>query len=138
MIGVTGGGGIGRFQGVNGLMIDSLLSVRLVTANGKILDVSEDSNPDLFWALRGATPNFGIITSATYRLHEPTNGGQIFSADFILPASANASYFDILQGLEGTIPAELSAITILGYNTTIDEVSTPNLSGEDSSKPSSH
>lgn len=133
MIGVTGGGGIGRFQGVNGLMIDSLLSVRLVTANGKILDVSEDSNPDLFWALRGATPNFGIITSATYRLHEPTNGGQIFSADFILPASANASYFDILQGLEGTIPAELSAITILGYNTTTDEVSTPNLSSEDSS-----
>lgn len=125
MIGVTGGGGLGRFQGVNGLLVDSLLTVRLVTGNGTMLDVSQDSNPDLFWALRGATPNFGIVTSATYRLYEPTNGGQIFSADFILPASANASYFDILQGLEGSIPAELSTITLLGYNDTTDEVSTP-------------
>ncbi|KAJ5150455.1 uncharacterized protein N7500_010644 [Penicillium coprophilum] len=121
MVGVTGGGGIGRFQGVNGLLIDSLLSVRLVTAKGKIINVSENSHSDLFWAIRGAAPNFGIITSATYRLHEPTNGGQIFSADFILPASANASYFDILQDLQGTIPAELSTITILTYNDTINE-----------------
>ena len=124
MVGVTGGGGIGRFQGVNGLLIDSLLSVRLVTAKGKLINVSEDSHSDLFWAIRGAAPNFGIITSATYRLHKPTNGGQMFSADFILPASANASYFDILQGLQGTIPAELSTITILTYNDTINEVST--------------
>ncbi|KAL4784744.1 FAD-binding domain-containing protein [Aspergillus varians] len=121
MVGVTAGGGIGRFQGVNGLLIDSLLSVRLVTANSEIIDVSEDSNSDLFWAIRGAAPNFGVITSATYKLHPLINDGQFMSADFIFPASSNASYFDFLETLEGTIPAELSAISVLGYNETTDE-----------------
>ncbi|OQD81687.1 hypothetical protein PENANT_c026G10445 [Penicillium antarcticum] len=121
MVGATVGGGVGRFQGVNGLIIDSILSVRLVTADGKLLTVSETSHPDLFWALRGAAPNFGIITSATYKLHPQNNNGQIFNADFIFPAAANASYFDIIQSLQGTIPAELSTISILGYNDTVGE-----------------
>ncbi|KAL2824211.1 FAD-binding domain-containing protein [Aspergillus cavernicola] len=121
MVGATVGGGVGRLQGVNGLIIDSLLSVRLVTAEGRLIDVSEVSHPDLFWAIRGAAPNFGIITSATYQLHPQNNGGQAFTADFIFPAAANASYFDILQSLQGTIPAELSTISILGYNDTVGE-----------------
>lgn len=122
MVGATVGGCVGRFQGVNGLIIDSLLSVRLVAADGKQFTVSETSHPDLFWALRGAAPNFGIITSATYKLHPQNNNGQIFNADFIFPAAANASYFDIIESLQGTIPAELSTISILGYNVTVGEV----------------
>ncbi|KAL4746295.1 hypothetical protein BDW72DRAFT_210556 [Aspergillus terricola var. indicus] len=121
MIGATVGGGIGRFQGVDGLMIDSLLSVRLVTADGQLIDVSEDSHADLFWAIRGAAPNFGIITSATFRLNTPPNGGEIFTADFLLPASSNASYFDIIQSLDGTMPAELATISIIEYNETAAE-----------------
>ncbi|KAL2862192.1 FAD-binding oxidoreductase [Aspergillus lucknowensis] len=119
MVGATVGGGLGRWQGVDGLIIDNLLSVRMVTANGRLIDVSETSHPDLFWAIRGAAPNFGIITSATYRLRPLTNGGEVFSADFVLPASANASYFDLLQSLEGTMPPELATMSIIVYNETL-------------------
>jgi FAD/FMN-containing dehydrogenase len=52
-----------------GLASDNLLGVELVTADGEVLDVNADSQPDLFWALRGGGGNFGVATSFTYRLH---------------------------------------------------------------------
>ena len=67
--GYTLGGGLGWLMGVYGLAADNLLSVQLVTANSEILDVSEESEPDLFWALRGGGGNFGVAASFEYRLH---------------------------------------------------------------------
>jgi FAD/FMN-containing dehydrogenase len=67
--GYTLGGGLGWLMGAYGLAADNLLSVQLVTANGEILNVSQDSDPDLFWALRGGGGNFGVATSLEYRLH---------------------------------------------------------------------
>lgn len=125
MVGATIGGGVGRWQGLDGLIIDSLLSVRLVTAAGRLIDVSKDSHPDLYWAIRGAAANFGIITSATYKMSPQTNNGQMLSADFILPAASNGSYFDMLQSLEDSMPAELATIAIIEANTTTGEVSPP-------------
>jgi FAD/FMN-containing dehydrogenase len=52
--GLTLGGGMGRLQRRFGLTIDSLLSVDLVTAEGRFVRASDDENPDLFWGLRGA------------------------------------------------------------------------------------
>jgi hypothetical protein len=121
MVGATIGGGVGRYQGINGLIIDNMLSVRLVTAEGKLIDVSETSNPDLWWAVRGAGANFGIITSATYKLTPLVNDGQVLKADFVFPASSNASYFSLIEPLNENMPAELSAITIIEYNATAGE-----------------
>lgn len=67
--GLTLGGGMGRIQRKFGLTIDSLLSVDVVTADGRKVRASQDENPDLFWGLRGAGPNFGIATSFEFRLH---------------------------------------------------------------------
>src|SRR5262245_43254213 len=67
--GLTLGGGMGRLQRKLGLTIDNLLSVDLVTADGRLVRASEDENPDLFWGLRGAGPNFGIATSFEFGLH---------------------------------------------------------------------
>jgi len=67
--GYTLGGGLGWLMGVYGLAADNLLSVQLVTANSEILDVSEESDPDLFWAFRGGGGNFGVAVSLEYRLH---------------------------------------------------------------------
>lgn len=47
--------------------VDNIISMRVIIATGEILTVSARSNPDLFWALRGAAPNFGIVTSATVK-----------------------------------------------------------------------
>jgi FAD/FMN-containing dehydrogenase len=67
--GYTLGGGLGWLMAKYGLASDNLLAVELVTADGKVLDVSADSHPDLFWALRGGGGNFGVATSFTYRLY---------------------------------------------------------------------
>ncbi|MCJ1250122.1 hypothetical protein MMC30_007348 [Trapelia coarctata] len=67
-LGAILGGGYGRLVGLHGLGIDSLISVTLVLANGKSMKVTPEDE-DLWWALRGAGPNFGIVTSATMKAY---------------------------------------------------------------------
>ena len=52
------------------MVIDNLLEVEAVLADGKIVKASEKENPDLFWAARGAGIGFGVFTKFTYRGHE--------------------------------------------------------------------
>jgi FAD/FMN-containing dehydrogenase len=83
--GLTLGGGMGRLQRHWGYSIDNMLSVDLVTADGELVHASEDENPDLFWGVRGAGPNFGVVTAFEFRLHElgriVTQGLLIFPAE---------------------------------------------------------
>jgi FAD/FMN-containing dehydrogenase len=67
--GLTLAGGFGWLMRKHGMVIDNLQSVDLVTADGRCLTVSEHENADLFWAVRGAGANFGVVTSFEYRLH---------------------------------------------------------------------
>jgi hypothetical protein len=67
--GLTLGGGIGWLQRKHGLTIDQLLSVELVTADGELVRASETENADLFWGVRGAGANFGVVTEFELRLH---------------------------------------------------------------------
>src|SRR5215471_6311094 len=55
-------------MGKYGLALDNLQSVELVTAEGRVLQVSAKEHPDLFWAVRGGGGNFGVVTSFEYRL----------------------------------------------------------------------
>jgi FAD/FMN-containing dehydrogenase len=77
--GLTLGGGLGWLMAKHGLAADNVIAVELVTAEGRVLDVTADSDPDLFWALRGGGGNFGIAASIKFRLHPmPTvTGGLI-------------------------------------------------------------
>jgi FAD/FMN-containing dehydrogenase len=68
--GLTLGGGMGRLQRRFGFSIDNLRSVELVTADDRVLTVSEDEEPALFWGIRGAGANFGVVTSFEFELHE--------------------------------------------------------------------
>jgi FAD/FMN-containing dehydrogenase len=67
--GLTLGGGYGYLAGKYGLACDNLTWVEIVTADGKIRACSAEENPDLFWGLRGAGANFGIVTELQYTLH---------------------------------------------------------------------
>jgi FAD/FMN-containing dehydrogenase len=67
--GLTLGGGVGWLSSAHGLAADNVLSIELVTSGGDVLDVTADSHPDLFWALRGGGGNFGVATSFEYRLY---------------------------------------------------------------------
>jgi FAD/FMN-containing dehydrogenase len=67
--GLTLGGGLGWLMAKYGLAADNLVAAELVTAGGDVLGVSEETHPDLLWALRGGGGNFGVVTSFTYKLH---------------------------------------------------------------------
>lgn len=116
--GLTLGGGMGRLQRRFGLTIDSLLSVDLVTADGRLVHASGDENPDLFWGLRGAGPNFGIVTSFRFKLHPlegaVTHGWVVYPIDRIRElgilfqelAETAADELMLTLGIGLAIPAE--------------------------------
>ncbi|KAI1499778.1 hypothetical protein F5X99DRAFT_410695 [Biscogniauxia marginata] len=69
MMGPGLGGGHGRYQGRYGMISDNLVTINVVLANGTAIIVSEQSNPDLLWAMKGAGHNFGIVTSFELKIY---------------------------------------------------------------------
>lgn len=123
MVGATLGAGVGRYQGFHGLIIDNLLSVRMITAKGEIITVSAQEHSDLFWGMRGAGMNFGVILSATYHVFDLVKDGDNLNVDLVFPASANLSYFNLLKTFQDQLPAPLSLFTLINYDNTNNGVS---------------
>ena len=109
--GLTLGGGHGFLMRKYGLACDNLLSVDLVTAEGRLLTVSADESADLFWGLRGGGGNFGVATSFEYRLHEvgPVLGGVLF-----YPLARAKEIFRIYRDVTSAAPDDLNMYAGLG------------------------
>jgi FAD/FMN-containing dehydrogenase len=108
--GLTLGGGEGWVRRKYGLTIDSLLSARVVCADGSVRLASAASEPDLFWALRGGGGNFGIVTSFEFRAH-PLGPIVAFAGVFYPVAQASA----VLRGWReycSTAPDEVTSVTV--------------------------
>jgi FAD/FMN-containing dehydrogenase len=103
--GITLGGGIGFLVRKTGLTIDDLLAAEVVTADGRQLEVDDETHPDLFWALRGGGGNFGVATRLRLRLHEID---EVVGGMLVLPATAG-----VIAGIVAAAdaaPEELSII----------------------------
>jgi FAD/FMN-containing dehydrogenase len=129
--GFTLGGGYAWISTKHGLACDNLMSAQVVTADGRVVEASEDQNADLLWGLRGGGGNFGVVTSYEFRLHEL---GPIAMAGLAIHSMDNArevarAWRDWVEGApdevctalgilrappEPFIPAELQGQPVLG------------------------
>ncbi|OAI41480.1 hypothetical protein AYO38_03585 [bacterium SCGC AG-212-C10] len=103
--GLATGGGIGWMVRKYGLTIDNILSVDVVTADGRLVTANSEQHTDLFWAVRGGGGNFGIVTEFEFQL-APV--GAVYGGALVLPATK-----DVIRGIADyvvTAPDELSVI----------------------------
>jgi FAD/FMN-containing dehydrogenase len=100
------GGGLSWFGRNHGVAATSVRSIELVTPAGQQVRVSPDVDPELFWALRGAGGEFGIVTAAEIELfpHPSIVGGQL-----VFPVDAAAGVLAAFIELTATAPTELTA-----------------------------
>src|SRR5919106_2200632 len=108
--GLTLGGGHGFLMRRYGLACDNLLSVDLVTAEGRVLTASADENADLFWGLRGGGGNFGVATSFEYRLHQV---GPVLGGVLIYPLARAKEIFRIYRDITSAAPDDLNMHAVL-------------------------
>ncbi|MGZ4350910.1 MAG: FAD-binding oxidoreductase, partial [Solirubrobacteraceae bacterium] len=104
--GFTLGGGIGWLMRKHGLACDNLVGADVVTADGRLLHVSESENAELLWGLRGGGGNFGIVTRFEFTLHEV--GPTVYAGPIFYPADADR---DLLQLFREWSPGASEDIT---------------------------
>ena len=111
LAGLTLGGGFGYLTRQFGWTVDTLLEVEVVTADGRVRRASRTENEDLFWAIRGAGHNFGVVTSFTFQLYEvgPTVYGGLIAWPFERASEILEAYRDITANA----PRELTIFLVM-------------------------
>ena len=109
--GLTLGGGMGRLQRRFGLTIDNLRAVELVTADGRFVRASETEEPDLFWGMRGAGWNYGIVTAFEFALHP--FGPELHRGVLTYPASAASDVWEVFRDYAADAPDTVSMIFVI-------------------------
>jgi hypothetical protein len=109
--GLSTAGGVGMMARKYGLTLDHLRAVTMVLADGRVVRASDDENPDLFWAVRGAGGNFGIVTSFEFQVPEVGNVGM---AQFVYDASDIAGFLLRWGQAMEAAPREVSGEIIMG------------------------
>jgi FAD/FMN-containing dehydrogenase len=110
--GLTLSGGIGWLRRKWGLSSDNLLSVDVVSADGRFLTASEQENEDLFWGIRGGGGNFGVVTSFEYRLHPI--GPEVMFCFILYPGTQAQEVVRFCQEYVAGAPDEVSPLAFLG------------------------
>ncbi|ABM38069.1 FAD-binding oxidoreductase [Polaromonas naphthalenivorans] len=109
--GLTLGAGFGWLSRKYGMTIDSLESAEVVTAAGEVLRASATEHPDLFWALRGGSGNFGVVTRFGFRLHPV--GPNVLAGLIVYPFAEAKTVLQQYREFTDQAPDELSVWTVL-------------------------
>jgi FAD/FMN-containing dehydrogenase len=104
-------GGMGHLRRKYGFSVDNLRSVDVVTADGQLHTASATENADLFWAMRGAGSNFGVVTSMEFRLHPV--GTVVALCAPVYPAADAPSVLAAWRDFMASAPDEVSSIGLL-------------------------
>lgn len=108
--GLATAGGIGWLAREHGLTIDHLRAVEMVLSDGSVVRASDKENADLFWAVRGAGANFGIVTSFEFEVDEV---GDIGWAQLVLDASDTADFLEQWGAAIEAAPRDLTSFLII-------------------------
>lgn len=108
--GLATAGGIGFLSREHGLTIDHIRSVEMVLADGSVVNASETENPELFWGVRGAGANFGIVTSFVFEV-DPV--GDMGWAQFIFDATNTAQFLQAWGAAVEAAPRQLTSFATL-------------------------
>jgi FAD/FMN-containing dehydrogenase len=109
--GLTVGGGFGYLTRGQGWTCDTLLSMDVVMADGTLVRASADENAELFWALRGGSGNFGIVTSFEYRLFPV--GPEICGGAIAWRGEDAAQVLEAYRAFTEAAPRELTSVAVL-------------------------
>jgi FAD/FMN-containing dehydrogenase len=109
--GLTLGGGFGWLTRKYGMTIDNLVSVDMITAEGKKIRASETENADLFWAIRGGGGNFGVVTQFEFQLFPV--GPEIFAGLMVFPFSQAKQILRRYRQFVNSAPEELNVWAVL-------------------------
>ncbi|KAL2167886.1 hypothetical protein VTG60DRAFT_673 [Thermothelomyces hinnuleus] len=123
LLGASLGAGLGRLQGLYGFISDNLLSARLMLPNTTVVEVSSNSYPELFWGIRGAGSNFGVVLNATYVIHDQAPNGEHFVADFQYPLNATRAFWQAIKDHASDMPAPLCVDTAVLWDDNLNETS---------------
>jgi len=105
--GLTLGGGEGQLMSKYGAACDNLLSAQLVTVDGRQIEASQKSNPDLFWAIRGGGGNFGVATALEYQLHPV---GDVLAGTLMYPPGRIPELLQAFAKFVAAAPDEVSVV----------------------------
>ena len=106
--GLTLGGGFGYLTRRFGWTSDNLLSMEVVTADGRVVQASEKENRDLFWGLCGGGGNFGVVTGFEYKLHPV--GPEVMAGAIAWRAEYAGEVLEMLRNLMEQAPPELVCV----------------------------
>ncbi|KAF2261385.1 FAD-binding domain-containing protein [Lojkania enalia] len=116
VIGPLLGGGHSYLQSQFGFASDNLVSARIILANGTLVEASSTENADLFWALRGAGHNFGVVTSFVVKVYDIPTNDQWTLYSFIYKGDQLEALFDQVNELDApnaTRPSRLITTGVL-------------------------
>ena len=105
VVGYTVGGGLSWFGRAYGLAAHSVLAVELVDATGRLRRVSEASDPELFWAIRGGGGDFAIVTAMEIALHPAPH---VYGGRLLWPAAVARPVLRAFGDITRTAPDGLT------------------------------
>lgn len=128
------GGGHGLQQGKHGLTMDHFVSLNVVLANGSTAIVNETSHPDLWWAMRGAGHNFGIVTSWDANIWEH-NFSTYFIRTYQFAGESLEALIEEVNRFQGNGTLDPIWLASMGLFTTNTTVSQTEVTAHDNIKP---
>lgn len=122
LLGPMLGGGHGFVQGYHGLAADSLIEARVILANGSIVTTSSTKNPDLFWALRGAGHNFGIVTEVKSKIYDVPDDDIWYYEKFVYSGDSIEQVFGQLDKVKRNTPVQFQHYAVFLHMPEVDPV----------------